>query len=345
MSYTRSFSKTVQVHYSGTVSYPPSQSGGTKSYSGTAYETVYFNVHVDTEPFDAQVDSMKHHVDLLTGSVVATKSAQVKAKQDSSELIGNTIVKGFFKSVQSDISQQIAELKTNADALLLQLNKLAAQCNDKRRQMGVDYQRIVERYAKVFTDLNNELENRIYSIDEPIFNTTRKTDEIALKGTRTDMVAVASVSGAENARASSVISASMLKNRALEAIEKGRRFLDVQYHADALLDKCLRSGGEQATFATPYCLLEATTGPGYTTSNIFTSPMLEGLDKEALKEDIKACRWKERVPQAQRETIADYFNAEVAGKLISRAKTDHDRRVAAMTSKLFNLKSTTIPGK
>ena len=77
MSYTRRFSKNITVHYSGSVSYGPSQSGGSKSYSGTVTETVYFDVHVDTDPFDEEVHKMKDHVDLLTGSVVATEAAHV----------------------------------------------------------------------------------------------------------------------------------------------------------------------------------------------------------------------------------------------------------------------------
>lgn len=345
MSYTRHFSKTVAVRYSGTVSYPASQSGGTCHYSGTAYETVHINIHVDTDPFDNQVDSMKHRVDLLTGSVVATQAAHVAAKEEASHKIGDTIVKGFFKTVQSDISQQITELKNNTDALLIQLNKLAGQCNDKRRQMGVDYQRIVARYAKVFEDLNNELENRIYSIDEPVFRTTRKTDEAALKGMGTDMVSVASVSASENAHAASRISASLLKNRALEAIDKGKRFLEVQYHTDALLDQCLRQGGEAATYTVPCCLIEATTGAGYTMTNLYTSPMLENVNRESIRESIQAQRWKTRVPEQQCQTIADYFNAEVANKMLTGSPDKHTRRVAEMTSKLFNLSKTDAPGK
>ena len=44
MSYSRSFSKTIAIHYSGSVSYPASQSGGSVSYSGTAYEDVVVNI-------------------------------------------------------------------------------------------------------------------------------------------------------------------------------------------------------------------------------------------------------------------------------------------------------------
>ena len=345
MSYTRRFSKTVEVDYSGTVSYPASQSGGTASFSGTAYETVDFVVHVDTDPFDECLDDMKRHVDLLTGSVVATQTAHVKAKADASQQIGNAIVRGFFKTVQSDISQQTVELKNKAQALLLQLNKLAEQCNDKSRQMGVDYARLVDRYTKVFTDLDNELQNRIYSIDEPIFHATHRAGTIALMGTGNDMVSTVAVAGAESARAHSVISASRLKDQALNAIDKGKRFLEVQYRADALLDRSLRPGGERETFSVPYCMLEAVSGRGYTSTSVFTPLVLDRRASDELKERVGALSWQEPLPAADRDAIADYFNAEVATNLIATARSEHDSRVAAMTSRLFDLASTRTPGK
>ncbi len=345
MSYTRRFSKTIGVHYSGRVSYPASEHGGSVSYSGTEYEEVEFLVHVDTDPFDHRVDEMKHHVDLLTGSVVATETAHVKAKADASVQIGNTIVRGFFKTVQSDISQQTMELRNRTEALLIQLNKLMAQCRDKTRQMGVDYQRLVDRYTKVFTDLDNELQNRIYSIDEPIFHASRRADEIAMMGTGNDMVTTVSVSGAENARVTSLLSASKLKDQAMAAIGKGKRFLEVQYRADMLLDRSLRPGGEQETFCTPYCLMEATGGRGYRESSVFISPLLPSRDANHLKEGIEHMSWNSTMSTADREAITDYFNAEVAENLIAKARNDHDRRVAAMTTGLFNLGSTHVPGK
>lgn len=345
MSYTRRFSKSIAVHYSGSVRYPASQSGGYVSYSGTSYEQIFINIHVDTDPFDNQVDSMKKRVDLLTGSVVATEAAQVASKKSSSEKVGSTIVKGFFKAVQSDISQQVTELKNNTDALLIQLNKLAAQCNDKKRQMGIDYQRLSARYTKIFDDLNHELENRIYSIDEPVFQVTRHTDESALKGTDTDMVAVASVSAGENARALSKISASVLKRSALDAIRKGKLFLDVQYRTDALLDKCLRPGGETTCYSAPMCLLQATTGPGYTHTDLFATPLLASQNTELLAQQFNDRNWNKKVSETHRDTIADYFNSEVATKLRSTADNEHKRRVADLTAKLFNLSATATTDK
>ena len=341
MSYTRHFSKTITVHYSGSVSYPASQSGGYKSYSGSTNETIHFNVTVDTDPFDESVEKMKGGVDLLTGSVAATEAAQVQSIRENSHTIGQTIISGFFRTVKSDISQQIAELRTRTDALLVQLNELAKRCNDKRRQMGVDYQRISSRYAKIFDDLNKELDNRIHSIDEPVFRITRQTDEIGSGAER--LVSTAAVSAGENARVHAQISASLAKRQAVNAIEKGRKFLDVQYTTDRLLNSCLRPGGEQQTIVTPFCVTDITTGPGMAQTDVYASPMLQGLTPAQLAEKLPDDACNSTVSPDDARIISEYFNSEVAAAM-QADPSEHSRRVAELTARLFNLSDTAAPG-
>ena len=79
MSYTRTFSKDIRISYSGTVSYPASKTGGVRTYSGTATETVHVNIEVDTLPFDESVVDCTHTVNGLTSSVTATEAAQIMA--------------------------------------------------------------------------------------------------------------------------------------------------------------------------------------------------------------------------------------------------------------------------
>ena len=52
MSYTKTIRKTVRIPYSGSVSYGPSQNGGSVSYSGTVTEEIEVNVEVDTDTFE-----------------------------------------------------------------------------------------------------------------------------------------------------------------------------------------------------------------------------------------------------------------------------------------------------
>ena len=117
MSYSRFY--TVSVPYSGTVSYPASESGGSKSYSGSV--PVDITIEVDTDDFDASVDRCKGHVNGLTAAVAATEAAEVEAKKLSSRKIAQSILKGFFNYVGADLSQKIKELHSSVESLFFAL--------------------------------------------------------------------------------------------------------------------------------------------------------------------------------------------------------------------------------
>lgn len=342
MSYTRRFSKTIRIRYSGSVSYPASQNGGSVSYSGYADETVNFDIHVDTDPFDDAVDDMKSGVDLLTGSVVATEAAQLKAIDDSSRKVGDTIVKGFFKTVRSDISQHITELRIKSESLLMQLTKLAERCRDKQRQMGADYQRLSERYLKIFTDLSRELENRIYSVDEPVFGAVRTLDAIGRHAGNEAAPATVSVTAAENARVHSMLAVNLTKKQAMDAIGKGRRFLDVQAETDSVIKKCLLPAGESAFLTTPFCVME-TKGEKAPWRELHASPLLKDVPKETLYAGIDKAGWRAQLSESDIRGISDYFNQKVANQH-QNANNTHDHRVADMTARLFNLSGTLTSG-
>ncbi len=344
MSYTRRFSRSITIRYSGSVSYPASEHGGTVSYSGSASETVHFDVTVDTNPFDEAVDDMKNGVDRLTGSVVAAETAQLASIDKASRKIGSTIVAGFFKTVKSDISQQIAQLKIHSESLLLQLKKLAERCREKQKQMGNDYHRIADRYVKIFTDLNKELENRIYSIDEPIFQASRTLDRIGAYVGNEDAAATVSVTAGENSRLHSMLSVNIAKRQAAEAIEKGKQYLAVQHAADEVIRKCLLPIGESSPLTTPYCVLETIGEQGIPTREIFISPLLENIPREKLYDGIDRLRWEGNVSADDRRNINDYFNQKVA-RLHQQSDSLHDKRVADMTAQLFNLSNTAAPCK
>lgn len=331
MSYTRRFKKTIQVSYSGSVSYPKSEFGGTKHYSGTVSETIYFDVTVDTDPFDGSVKDMKNQVDLLTGSIVATEAAQVASVRDNSRRVGSTIVQGFFKTVQSDISQQVAALKIKTESLLGQLFELQKRLNDKQRQMGVDYGRITSRYSKTFEELNKELENRIYSLDEPVFRFADTTSKVS--DGMNSHVGVPLVHAGENARLHSKITAAHAKQEAVNTIERAREFLKTQYRVDNLLRRCLHKGGNQGKISAPYCVMETVETGGHRSSRVFLPPMLEKVQQEALARPVlEAESSPAHILSDQR--VKDYFNAELAAYLAA-TPTDHAKRVAQVTSQLF----------
>lgn len=334
MSYSRQFRKTITVHYSGSKSYPASQTGGTVYYSGSTQEVVYFNVVVDTEPFDESIEDIKGGVDVLTGSVAATSAAQIASIRENSRKVGDTIISGFFKTVRSDISQQITELKTKTDALLLRLNELAKRCRDKQRAMNVDYQRLSSRYTAIFEDLNHELENRIYSIDEPVFKFARKADE--LNEDSPNLISIPSVTSSENAKAHSVITAALAKKQAIETIGKAYSFLDIQQKTDNLLKQCLLPGGENTSIVTPFFVMDATSGPGTYDTHVFASPLLsDSIEAEVLADTVADMDRSFGSTESSRDNIRNYFNSELASTVQSNP-SNHTKRVAEVIDKLFS---------
>lgn len=146
MSYTKTIRKTVRIPYSGSVSYGPSQSGGSVSYSGTVTEEIEVNVEVDTEPFEESIYNCNQSIGGLTGAVVATEAAQIASINANAKKVSGAIVKGFFSTIRSEITQQIAELKSQVDATLIHLRGLAQRCVEKQKQMERDYNSIAKRY-------------------------------------------------------------------------------------------------------------------------------------------------------------------------------------------------------
>lgn len=123
MSYTRNFTKKIDVHYSCDVDYPASEHGGTTTYHGIATEIVSIEVTVDTNPFDQSVISCNNMVNTLTSSVAATEAAQIVSINKNAEKVGNTIINGFFNTIRLEIDQQIVQLNNHIKSTLLHLRE------------------------------------------------------------------------------------------------------------------------------------------------------------------------------------------------------------------------------
>lgn len=330
MSYTRSFSRTIAVHYSGTVSYPASETGGFKSYSGTEYETVVVDVTVDTDPFDDSIDSCNDSVNVLTGSVVATEGAQVESIRHNSRRIGQTIVKGFFKTVQSELTQQIAELQAKLDATLIHLKKMAERCTAKQQQMANDYGRLKQRYTKLFDDLDRELENRIHALDEPTFKFRRQADALQEATTGNHSASTVAVAGSENGALHSRIAASIAKRQAHHAINQANSYIARQQRVDRLVSKALLDSNTEGTHYAPVVYVETVQNPGVSDRDVYTSPLLANVNKARMANDLQSQHWAAGRGTDEVEKIRRYYNTAVSENIQSS-------RVAQYMVGLFDL--------
>lgn len=334
MGYKRSFTKRIAVHYSGSVSYPASQSGGSVSYSGTAYEDVTVNVNVATEPFDHSVNQCNTHVGVLTGAVVATEAAQVASIRENSRKVGRTIINGFFKTVRSEISQQISELTNRINATLLHLHELGKRCVDKQRQMESDYQRISSRYLKIFDELNSELRNRIYELDRPAFSFRTESDQCASRVIEGREVSTTLVAGSEESSLQARISASRSKRQARDTIREIDRFLTRQKQLDQLLHHCILDEDRASAIYVPVCWIESCAERDVITRRLYQPEGLPRIPQPELEESLAAESWGE-MPAERAEQVRRFFNREVSEHY---AATDpHTNRVKECITRMFNL--------
>ena len=225
MSYRRSY--TGYVHYSGTVSYPASQNGGSVSYSGS--EPVYITIDVDTNAFDASVGHCNNAVNALTGAVVATEAAQVESKRQASKQIASTIVKGFFDYVGADLSQKIKELSSKCESLFIALMGHKDNCLSKSKQMQDDYNRISKRYSKIFEDLDKETVSRIEVLDKPTFQFAESAENLVDRNSNTELLGISTISANENIKLETVLSCSHVKQQASVLLDKANCYLQGTY--------------------------------------------------------------------------------------------------------------------
>lgn len=225
MSYRRSY--TGYVHYSGTVSYPASQNGGSVSYSGS--EPVYITIDVDTNAFDASVGHCNNAVNALTGAVVATEAAQVESKRQASKQIASTIVKGFFDYVGADLSQKIKELSSKCESLFIALMGHKENCLSKSKQMQDDYNRISKRYSKIFEDLDKETVSRIEVLDKPTFQFAESAQNLVDRNSNTELLGISTISANESIKLETVLSCSHVKQHASVLLDKANCYLQGTY--------------------------------------------------------------------------------------------------------------------
>lgn len=335
MSYTRSFSKTIRVHYNTRVSYPASQNGGTLSVSGSVDETVHVNVHVDTNPFDASVADCNGQINVLTGAVAATEAAQVASIHENSRKVSQSLVKGFFSTIRNELSQQAVELKNGIEAVLGRLVQLSKSTSEEKDAMEKSYHKICKRYIGTFDDLDKALKERIYQIDEPIFKLCK---QIAPYSGQTvegdDRLAVVAVTGPEEAALSATIAASKAKKRAADTIGVINDFLAKQRDTDRMLRKCSIAASAQSEWRFAPAMYVETTAPGRAINRAihYPSALIPADSARRLDQALQSATWS-KWSQRDKEEVKYQFDALLAHRKSDNAQ--HDNRVKAYARQFF----------
>lgn len=338
MSYTRKFKRDIRVHYSGSksVSYPASQSGGSMNvyYEGYATEEVSVEIDVETNPFDKSISNCNAQVAQLTNSVEAFNMAQCATIRENAEKVSKTIIDGFFQSVKSDISTQKMMLQQTVESRLMLLRQQLKTLQEKKEQMQKDYQRTSERYAKIFTDLNNELSSRIHKLDQPVFDLVKQVEQDNQRMLGSTLIHTVATHGKESGIAQAHLNMAKVKEDSNATLLKIHSFLEEKAISDATVRKATVEGNGKDTYYAPVSYISTLSQGGYTNSKCvipekYDNDQFNNLLKERMQEE----EFKP-LSDSEHDQIKSFVQIEMNEQI--KENDPHSLRVKEMINKLLS---------
>ena len=213
---------------------------------------------VDTAPMAAELQSVSNHVKGTTAAVVTMQTAVIAAENQSANKVCSNVNRGFFTLMRSQISQKIANKQSRVEALIMKLGQQKRQLLSIKTNMEREYGRIAERYLKIFTSVNKELESRIRQIDQPVFELVNK--HMMTSSNRMNALSGwVTTSQVEGVTQSQQILVSKMKHNAQVSLEQSTEFLSQIGEQRVLTGKVLISnpmGNESKTCQIPVVICE-----------------------------------------------------------------------------------------
>jgi len=263
MSYSEHYSETISGTEYVEVYHPASETSSSETVSVHWSEDVNIVITVDTSSFDNSVSTIKHHIDGLAGAVIATEAGQIEEKARGAQAISQAVTDGFFRLIGSEITQQMAALKSRVDSLFLKLNDMRIACQRIQQNMKRDYHRITDRYSSIFEELDREMATRIARLDEAAYALNRQVSSEDRRGFDSTLSTVPTVFAAENSRAQTVLSAGTLRSRMNELLQCAMAYLASEKRTSNVMSTMLVTGGQDnsATLSLPVAYLASSDMP------------------------------------------------------------------------------------
>lgn len=342
MSYTRSYSSTIDVTGSVRVSYPPSEHGGSMNVDYEKTIPVKINVTVATEPFDKSVSNAGIRVDGLTASIAAMNAANCAAIAECSNQISDSIVNGFYDLIQSDITTKKAENNTliqTKSALLLEHSKAV---QDKHDRMLSDVERERAKYGKVFNDLDNELERRIIEINKPAFRLSKKVrEEVVVKPYLTTAAATADQLGSGSSNGGNLAVAglrhkvSVVLQNLSDSLHKNLMYRHMM--RNILWNKNIDKDKQQSYIPVAYCVSEDIEGARsvcqcYVSNNANKNTILASVNSYVSEKNHLESK---AIPNEEMKLIDQAFSSMVQDSYSSTV--DHNEYQERVYTEIFRL--------
>lgn len=222
-----------------------------------------FDFTVDTSPMADEIRTVSNNVNLVSGAVVAMRTAVVAAEQEGAKHVCENVNKGFYSLMHSQITQKIAQLTSTVEAKLLELGQYAAALQGIQTRMTADYNMISGRYAKLFRAINNNLEARVAELDMPVFKLVDR--DIRLVDSRIKLnSAHFATNQLESVLSSQLLSASKVKADAGHTLETITRYVKdsgVQSRKSEASMQAVRIDSVEEIFL-PVSIVESTSAVG-----------------------------------------------------------------------------------
>jgi hypothetical protein len=278
----------------------------------------------------AELQSVSNHVKGTTAAVVTMQTAVIAAENKGANKVCSNVNRGFFTLMRSQISQKIANKQSRVEALIMQLGQQKRQLLSMKTNMEREYGRIAERYLRIFTSVNKELESRIRQIDQPVFELVNK--HMMTSSNRMNALSGwVTTSQAEGITQSQQILVSKMKHNAQVALEQSTEFLSQIGEQRVLTGKVLISnpmGNESKTCQIPVVIWETLNdNSGIPRTEVNTPEALAKIHSDQINNVI---RESETLPwgEDQSSMVAEEFMSIVD----SSASTP---RVKDMIKKMF----------
>ena len=265
---------------------------------------------VDTTPMAAELQSVSNHVKGTTAAVITMQNAVIAAENQGANKVCANVNRGFFTLMRSQISQKIANKQSRVEALIMHLGQQKRQLLSIKTNMEREYSRIAERYLRIFTSINKELESRIRQIDQPVFELVNK-HMTASSNRMNALSGWVTTSQMEGLTQSQLILASRMKRNAQLALEQSTDFLSQISEQRVLTGKILISnplGNESKTCHIPVVIWETlNNNSGVPRTDIKIPDILSKINSDQINNVIRGTEnlpWEEN---GQSPLVAEEF--------------------------------------
>jgi hypothetical protein len=198
-----------------------------------------------------EIASVSQNVKETASAVIAMQSAVVVAEKKAADYVCGHVNKGFYALIRSQVSRDMAKLRSEVESYLMQLMQQKKALAEIKDRMQRDYALLAKRYIKLFSELNMNLKQRIFALDNPAVGIA-VTEVAKLRNRSKYLAATAPVSQTESIAGSQAIVASYIKYRTLNVLESINGFLHEMDEQTDMTDRMLIHNEEHTETKTMY---------------------------------------------------------------------------------------------